>query len=96
MLSLLCRKVKVAVHSGSFHPDDISAIAILSLYLKKRLKIYRTRDPKVWAEMDYLFDVGGEYDPSKNKFDHHQTGWNMKRENGIKYSSAGLAWNHFG
>jgi len=96
MLSLLRKKIKVAVHSGKFHPDDVCAVAILSLCLKRPIQVFRTRDPKVWADMDYVFDVGGEYDPKVNIFDHHQEGWNMKRENGITYSSAGLAWKHFG
>lgn len=96
MLSLLSRKIKVAVHSGKFHPDDVSAVAILSLYLNKPIKILRSRDPKVWAEADYVFDVGGEYKPEENKFDHHQESFKLQRENGIGYSSAGLAWKHFG
>jgi uncharacterized UPF0160 family protein len=89
-------RVKVAVHDGPFHPDDIFAVAILSLYLKKPLKIFRTRDPKIWSICDYVFDVGGEYNLEKNIFDHHQAGYDEKRENGILYSSAGLAWKHFG
>ncbi|MFA6340929.1 MAG: MYG1 family protein [Candidatus Paceibacterota bacterium] len=93
---LFKRKVKVAVHNGCFHPDDICAVAILSLYLEKPLKISRTRDPEVWAKMDYVLDVGGEYDPEKRMFDHHQEGWDMKRENGIKYAATGLLWKHFG
>ena len=96
MLSILNKKVKVAVHSGKFHPDDVFAVAILSLYLKKPLKIFRTRDPKVWVECEYVCDVGGEYNPEKKIFDHHQAGYDEKRENGIVYSSAGLLWKEFG
>jgi len=96
MLSILSKKAKVVVHSGKFHPDDICAVAIVSLYLGKSVKIIRSRDPKDWAEADYVFDVGGVYDPEKNRFDHHQTEFTLKRENGICYSSAGLAWKHFG
>jgi uncharacterized UPF0160 family protein len=92
----LRNKVKVAVHDGPFHPDDIFAVAILALYVKKSLKIFRTRDPKVWGECEYVFDVGGEYSPKKKIFDHHQEGYDEKRENGILYSSAGLAWKEFG
>ncbi len=90
------KKIKVVTHSGAFHPDDITAVAILSLYLGKPIEIIRSRDPKVWATADYIFDVGGEYNPEKNQFDHHQESFTMKRENGIPYSSAGLAWKHFG
>ena len=90
------KKIKVAVHDGAFHPDDVCAVAILSLYLNKPLKIFRTRDPKVWSEMDYILDVGGEYNPKENKFDHHQEGWNEKRENSIPYAASGLVWKEYG
>jgi uncharacterized UPF0160 family protein len=96
MLSIFSKKPVVVVHSGKFHPDDISAVAIISLYLGKSVKVVRSRDPKVWETADYMFDVGGEYDPTKNRFDHHQPSFTLKRENGISYSSAGLAWKHFG
>lgn len=96
MLSILSKKIKVAVHSGKFHPDDVCAVAILSLYLEKPIKIFRSRDPEVWKKMDYLFDVGGEYDPARNKFDHHHENFDLKRENGIIYASSGLSWKHFG
>lgn len=90
------RLIKVAVHSGAFHPDDVCAVAILSLYLKKPIKIFRTRDPKILEKMDYVLDVGIEYDPKKNKFDHHQEGWNEKRENGMPYAASGLVWKEYG
>ncbi len=96
MLSLLNKKVKVAVHNGKFHADDVSAVAILSLYLKKPLKVFRTRDPKIWAKCDYVCDVGGEYNPEKHIFDHHQENWDVKRENGILYAASGLIWKEFG
>ncbi len=86
----------VCVHSGKFHPDDVSAVAILSLALGKPLSIIRSRDPKDWAKADYVFDVGGVYDAANNRFDHHQETFSEKRDNGIMYSSAGLAWKHFG
>ena len=89
-------KVTIAVHSGSFHPDDVMAVAIMSLYLKKSIKIIRSRNPVDWAMADYILDVGGDYNPKKKIFDHHQNGWNEKRENGIVYASAGLIWKHFG
>ena len=92
----LNKKIKVAVHDGAFHPDDICAVAILSLYLKKPLKVFRTRDPKIISEMNYVLDVGGVYNPKDCKFDHHGEGWNEKRENGIPYAASGLVWKEFG
>jgi hypothetical protein len=48
--------------------------------------------------MDVLIDVGGEYSPSTNRFDHHQRGFEEIFGNGhvIKLSSAGLVYKHFG
>jgi len=90
---------KLVTHDGSFHTDDIFAAATLSLVLDKRgekFEIIRTRDPKIILEGDYVFDIGGVYDPSKNIFDHHQVGGAGKRDNGIEYASFGLVWKNFG
>ena len=46
--------------------------------------------------MDYLLDVGKEYNPKQFKFDHHQEGWDEKRENGILYATGGLLWKEYG
>ncbi len=86
----------VVTHSDAFHPDDVMAIAIMSLYLKKPIHIIRSRKPKDWAKADYIFDVGGEFNPKKHKFDHHQASFKLKRKNGVVYSSAGLAWKYYG
>ncbi|OGI86269.1 hypothetical protein A3A01_02100 [Candidatus Nomurabacteria bacterium RIFCSPLOWO2_01_FULL_39_17] len=90
---------KLVTHNGSFHTDDIFACATLSLLLEKRgesFEIIRTRDEEIIKEGDYVFDVGGVYDPEKNRFDHHQVGEAGKRDNGIEYSSFGLIWKKFG
>ena len=34
------KKIKVAVHDGAFHPDDVCSVAILSLFLNKPVKIF--------------------------------------------------------
>jgi len=90
------KKIKVAVHDGTFHTDDVLSVAILQTYLKKSVKVFRTRDPKVFKKMDYLLDVGREYNPKENKFDHHEEGWNEKRANGMIYATSGLLWKEFG
>lgn len=92
-------KKKLVTHNGSFHADDIFAAATLSLLLEKRgedFEIIRTRDEEIIKTGDYVFDVGGIYDPEANRFDHHQKDFNEKRENGILYSSFGLVWKKFG
>ncbi len=60
-------------HDGSFHADEVTACSLLLLFNRiDRDKIYRTRDPKVLNGCDYVCDVGGEYQPEKKRFDHHQ------------------------
>ncbi len=92
-------KLRLITHNGSFHADDIFACATLSIFLEnkgKHFEIIRTRDTEVIDSGDYVFDVGGIYDPEKNRFDHHQRGGADARENGIPYASFGLVWKHFG
>jgi len=90
------KRICVAVHDGDFHADDVFAVAILSFYLNKPLKIFRTRDEKILSKMDYNLDVGRFYNPKERKFDHHQEGWSEKRANGILYATSGLVWKEFG
>ena len=60
-------------HDGSFHADEVTACALLLLFdLIDENEIYRTRDPDVLEKCEFVCDVGGVYDPSMKKFDHHQ------------------------
>ncbi len=89
---------KLVTHDGSFHADDIFAAAALSILLKNKsedFEILRTRDEKEINSADYVFDVGGIYDETKNRFDHHQVGGAGTRE-GILYAAFGLVWKKFG
>ncbi len=91
------KKKKICVtHNGAFHADDLFATATLSILNNGNIKIIRTRDPKMFAKGDYVYDVGGENDPERNKFDHHQKGGGGVRENGIPYASFGLVWKKYG
>ncbi len=90
---------KLITHYGSFHADDIFAAATLSLYFEKKgeaFEFIRTRDEEIIKSGDVVFDVGGVYDPAKDRFDHHQTGGAGKRDNGVEYASFGLVWKKFG
>lgn len=95
-MSLFKKKKILITHNGSFHADDLFATAVLSILNNGNIKIIRTRDPKIFEKGDYVYDVGGENDPERNKFDHHQRGGGGVRENGIPYSSFGLVWKKFG
>ncbi len=93
------RKKILVTHNGGFHSDDIFATATLELYLDQKqesYKIIRTRDTSVMAKGDFVFDVGGQYAPEINRFDHHQKGGAGTRENGVPYAAFGLVWKTFG
>jgi uncharacterized UPF0160 family protein len=87
--------MKVATHSGSFHADDVFAIAALTL-LGEPVEIVRTRDPEMVAASDVRVDVGFASDPASGDFDHHQRGGAGERPNGIRYASFGLVWREYG
>ncbi|MFA6257884.1 MAG: MYG1 family protein [Candidatus Paceibacterota bacterium] len=90
---------KLVTHNGSFHADDIFSAAIFLILLEKKgetFDIIRTRDEKIIETGDYIFDIGGMYNPEENKFDHHQVGGAGKRSSGIEYAACGLVWKKFG
>lgn len=87
--------MKVITHSGSFHADDVFAIATLELFFDEPLDVVRTRDDAVIATGDVVVDVGAVYDHSLRRYDHHQNGAPV-RENGIPYAAFGLVWRHYG
>ncbi len=76
-------------HDGSFHADEVSACALLLVFgLIERPKIFRSRDPHILDQCEFVCDVGGVYDPSRKRFDHHQV------EYGGGLSSAGMIWRY--
>jgi len=89
----------IVTHDGTFHSDDIFALATLSIYFEKQnetFEVFRTRDEEKIKNADIVFDVGGIYDKEKNRFDHHQVGGAGKHSNGIEYASFGLVWEKYG
>jgi uncharacterized UPF0160 family protein len=86
--------LRVGTHSGSFHADEVFALAVLRM-AKGPLEIVRTRSPEKLATCALRVDVGRRYDPETGDFDHHQ-GDVGERENGIRYASFGLIWKAFG
>ena len=49
---------------------------------------------KVLENLDAVFDVGGVYDPARDRYDHHQPGFEQVFGHGFttKLSSAGLVY----
>ncbi len=85
----------IATHDGSFHADEVFAIAALGL-LGDPIEVVRTRDRETLARADVRLDVGFRYDPATGDFDHHQREFDGMRANGIRYASFGLIWREFG
>jgi len=87
--------LQIATHNGSFHADDVFGVAVLQL-LHPGADLVRTRDPQTIARADFAVDVGGEWDATRGRFDHHQRGFSGARPSGVTYASAGLVWAAYG
>ncbi len=96
--------VKVGTHDGIFHCDEVLACYLLKLLPQyKNANIIRTRDENILKDCDIVVDVGGVYDPSTHRYDHHQRSFGQtlssllpNKQSTIKLSSAGLIFAHFG
>ncbi|MDQ6749418.1 MAG: MYG1 family protein [Actinomycetota bacterium] len=85
----------IATHDGSFHADEVFAIAALGL-LGDPVEVVRTRGRDAVAQADLRVDVGFRDDASTGDFDHHQRDFDGARVNGVRYASFGLVWRKFG
>ncbi|XP_010902804.2 UPF0160 protein MYG1, mitochondrial isoform X1 [Esox lucius] len=94
----------IGTHNGTFHCDEVLACFFLhQLPEYKGAEIIRTRDPVELAKCDIVVDVGGEFDPKKHRYDHHQRTFSEtfhtlcpEKPWVTKLSSAGLIYLHFG
>ncbi|XP_040563826.1 MYG1 protein C27H6.8 [Lepeophtheirus salmonis] len=101
---LLKMALKIGTHNGVFHADEVTACMMLKLLPKfKDAEIIRTRDQKILDTCDIVVDVGGVYDHSLSRYDHHQKTFNESLSTIIegmpyvtKLSSAGLIYAHYG
>ncbi|GAB4813079.1 hypothetical protein N2152v2_000125 [Parachlorella kessleri] len=93
------KPVRIGTHSGTFHADEaLGCFMLRQTQAFKGAEVVRTRSPEVLKDLDVILDVGGVYDPSANRFDHHQRGFEEVFGHGFstKLSSAGLVYKHFG
>lgn len=90
--------ISIGTHNGHFHADEALAVYMLRLLpTYKDSVLVRTRDPKLLDTCHTVVDVGGEYDASKHRYDHHQRTFDTTFPNRpTKLSSAGLVYMHFG
>ena len=88
---------RLITHDGMFHADEVLATAVLRTIFDEA-QVLRTRDPHILntaGPESVLYDVGGAYDPDRNRFDHHQPGA-PTRQDGSPYSAFGLIWDRYG
>jgi uncharacterized UPF0160 family protein len=90
--------VLIGTHNGHFHADEALAVHMLRLLPAYRTAdLVRTRDPAVLETCHTVVDVGGEYDASRHRYDHHQRSFSTAFPGrATKLSSAGLVYMHFG
>ncbi|MGR3973510.1 MAG: MYG1 family protein [Candidatus Rhabdochlamydia sp.] len=75
----------LGTHDGSFHADEVTAAALLAVFnCIDSHQIIRSRKESELRDCEYVCDVGGIYDPSSKRFDHHQAGYEGR------LSSAGM------
>ncbi|MFA6158915.1 MAG: MYG1 family protein [Candidatus Paceibacterota bacterium] len=93
---MFSRKPLIVTHNNQFHPDDVCAVATLHILLRGKYTLVRTREQAMFDKADYVVDVGGIHDASRQRFDHHQKGGAGERQNGIPYAAFGLVWKEYG
>ncbi len=87
--------VNAVTHTAPHHADEVFATVMLAFLFP--VELFRTRNQSLIDATDAIvYDVGGEFDPTRKRFDHHQRGFAEVRPDGIVYSSAGLIWRKYG
>ena len=68
MIDLNKTGLKVAVHNGVMHADDVFSVAAIAI-VNPYVNIIRTRDKALLDICDLRVDVGNKYDPETGDFD---------------------------
>ncbi len=91
------KEIIIGTHNGTFHADEVFAIAtVLLLFPKAEVTRIDRRDHEALSKCTLRIDIGEKYNPPKGDFDHHQEGGAGARENGKQLASFGLIWKTFG
>lgn len=95
----------IGTHSGSFQADEAMGVWMLrQVPAYRNSNVVRSRDLKILDPLDIVIDVGGVYDHSKLRYDHHQRGYDARFDEGregsegrcTKLSASGLVYRHYG
>lgn len=74
-------KKVIGTHSGTFQADEAMGCWLLrQLPQYRNSPIVRSRDPAVLEPLDIVIDVGGVYDHSRLRYDHHQRGYDERMD----------------
>lgn len=88
----------IGTHNGHFHADEALAVYLLRLLPDYQDSgLIRSRDPEQLNTCHTVVDVGGIYDDSQRRYDHHQREFTtVFPAHATKLSSAGLVYMHYG
>lgn len=91
--------MKILTHDGTFHTDEVFAIAFIKKFINSNVEITRTRNFDLINSYKndrdcFVIDVGAEYDEKNRNFDHHQRDFNTRWNDGVLLSSCGLVWKY--
>ncbi|XP_024873792.1 UPF0160 protein MYG1, mitochondrial-like isoform X2 [Temnothorax curvispinosus] len=98
--------VRIGTHDRHFHCSEVLACALLKLLPQyKDASIVRSEDKSILDTCDIVVGVGGEYNPSRRRYDHNtrefQEWMNIvirepEHHRKVKLTSAGLIYYQFG
>jgi uncharacterized UPF0160 family protein len=72
--------IRVAVHDGGFHTDELFCLVFFKYLFKDvSMTIVRSRKPEIWADSDFVMDVG------EGLLDHHNS-----RNDGVSSAASRL------
>ncbi len=92
-------QMKLYLHSGNFHADDVFCCAFLRLYglQPETFRVAEITDEmrkEASAGTAIIADIGEIYDPGRNMFDHHQLNAPVRKD-GTRYAAFGLLVQKF-
>eukprot|EP00591_Stephanopyxis_turris_P000988 CAMPEP_0195521390 /NCGR_PEP_ID=MMETSP0794_2-20130614/18584_1 /TAXON_ID=515487 /ORGANISM="Stephanopyxis turris, Strain CCMP 815" /LENGTH=346 /DNA_ID=CAMNT_0040650931 /DNA_START=86 /DNA_END=1126 /DNA_ORIENTATION=+ len=90
----------IGTHSGTFQCDEALGVWLLRQIPEYRQsKVVRTRDQEILDKLDIVIDVGGTYEHSALRYDHHQRSFDEtfdEHHTATKLSASGLVYKHYG
>jgi len=89
--------LKILTHDGRFHTDDVVACMLIRLIEgEENVEVVRSRNLENIEQYKWVVDVGREYMPEFNRFDHHQEECNETWPGfKILLSSSGMVFFHY-